>query len=191
MPPPTSPLKAPPSAKCADRHSLLGNVYDLGFQDRRKGPHLSFTFLSIDATIGARLHPNQLPRSIHDTPPGRLVVCPRGIIDVPPPRESFMSIDHGANMRYDPRSRLLSLLDLWGKPVIGGYRFPLPKLPEKRRRSRARGGTLGAESGSSVARDGKDEAGKGKGKGKGRGARGDGRWFDKYSIHPSVAAHMA
>ena len=102
-----------------------------------------------------------------------------------------MSIDHGANMRYDPRSRLFNLFDLWGKPVIGGYRFPLPKLPERRRRTR--GGRAGAENASSGTRDGKDEVAKGKGKG--RGARGDGCWFDKYDTYqtkiPSVAAHTA
>ncbi|KAK0515285.1 hypothetical protein JMJ35_002664 [Cladonia borealis] len=190
MPPPTSPLRAPPKGECEDRDPLLGNAYDLGFQDRRKGPHLSFTFLSIDAVIAARLTPNQLPHSIHDTPPGRLVVSPRGVIDSPPP-EPFMSIDHGANMRYDPRSRLFNLFDLWGKPVIGGYRFPLPKLPERRRRRQ--GDRTGAETGPFGARDGKDEVAKGKGKGK--GVRGDGCWFDKYNTYqtkiPSVAAHTA
>ena len=106
-----------------------------------------------------------------------------GIIESVKP-EPFLSLNHAANMKYDPRwSRLF---DMWGKPVFGEHKFPLPKLPERRR---TQGGRTAAETESSRARGGKSEIGKGKGQE--RRARTNDYVFEKYRELPSVAAHTA
>ena len=177
-----------PEGESADRDPLLGNEYLLGSPDRRKGPHCLFTFLSIDAVIAAQLTPDQLPHSIHDTPPRRMVVSHHGIIAQVSP-EPFLSLNEVANMKLDPRLKRFSIWDR--RPIFGEHRFPLPKLPERRRKNReqkrTQSGRTGLATELSVTRDGKSEVGKVKGKGK--GARRDDHGFDKYRELPSVAAH--
>lgn len=97
--------------------------------------------------------------------------------------ELFLSLNHAANVRYKPGWS--KLLDIWGRPVFPGYRFPLPELPK--RRNRTHGSRTGAETRLSVTREEKSDVGKGKGKG--IVARRDGYGFDKYRELPSVAAH--
>ena len=173
-----------PEGESADRDPLLGNEYLLGSPDRRKGPHCLFTFLSIDAVIAARLTPDQLPHSIHDTPPRRMVVSRHGIIDQVPP-EPFLSLNEVANMKLDPRLKRFSI---WGCPIFGEHRFPLPQLPERRKKKKGKqSGTTGLSTQLSVTRDGKSEVGKEKGKE--RVARRDDHGFDKYRELPSVVAH--
>ena len=94
-------------------------------------------------------------------------------------------------MKLDPR---LSRFSIWDRPIIGEYRFPLPKLPRRRRRKgegkkRTQSGRTGLESKLSITRNGNTEDGKGEGKG--RVARGDDYGFDNYRELPSVAAHTA
>ena len=181
---PASPPREP-SGESADRDPLLGNEYLLGSPDRKKGPHCLFTFLSIDAVIAAQLTPDQLPHSIYDTPPRRMVVSHHGIIEQVPP-EPFLPLNYVANMKLDPRLKRFSI---WGTPIFGEHRFPLPELPEKRRRKEGekgrKSGRMGLETELSMTRDGESEVGKGKG----RGARRDDYGFDKYRELPSVAVH--
>ena len=93
-------------------------------------------------------------------------------------------------MKLDPRLKRFSI---WGTPIFGEHRFPLPELPERRKKKEGKKGTHNGRTGLSsklpVTRDGKSEVGRGKGEG--RGARRDDYAFDKYRELPSVAAHTA
>ena len=82
-------------------------------------------------------------------------------------------------MKLDPRMNRLSI---YWRPIFGEQIFPLPKLPE-RRKKRTQSGRKGLSTQLSMTRDGNSEVGKGK------GARRDDRGFDKYRKLPSVAAH--
>lgn len=92
-------------------------------------------------------------------------------------------------MKLDPRLKRFSI---WGCPIFGEHRFPLPELPGRRKKREKKGvqsGRTGLSTELSMTRDGKSEVGKGKGKG--RVARRDDHGFDKYRELPSVAAHTA
>ncbi len=88
-------------------------------------------------------------------------------------------------MKLDPRLKRFSIWDR--RPIFGEHRFPLPELPERRKKKRTESGRKGLATELSVTRDGKSEVGKGKGKG--RVARQDDYGFNKYRELPSVATH--
>ncbi len=111
-----------------------------------------------------------------------MVVSRHGIIENVTP-EPTLSLNEIANMKLDPR---LSRVSIYWRPILGEHKFPLPRLPE-RRKKRVQSGRTGLSTKLLMTRDGNSEVGKGKEK----GDRRDGYGFDQYRELPSVAAHRA